>query len=558
MLFPGYLRRLWTDVVTHRIRLGLGLAYVALLTTVSLFVQDQFPFSHFPMYGNPRPKPVDYLFLADGGGTPISVGDYAGISAPQIKKRLSTLLKKKDGELLDAELRPTRETLAAAQKVLEQMRRDAVNSDHARLLTWPAGVQLKLGLIHTLQDGFNETFYTVASLPDAGPAMKGVPGADESEAGDAAAGFYFSLKKLLMQYGAVLLLAVLIVLMRKRLPGNCAAFLLEGTQGQRTGRLEAFCFRAGLAMILWHCLQNQVVFHSLPHPAGLAIWFPRAVLWFGQAGHWELMLQFAGVLLVWYVAGWGVIVPVTLLTIFHCLGRSLYASQGAPHHGQNLVALVFLAQTIASWAQLLGRAACMVHRKSRPDWLRLGNWTAHWLLIAATVASTYFITFATKWDKSDGNWISNAHYFSNQIVKTYRQNYYNDLNPRYLEGVAPKPPGRLDPENDRYRHPVPAKAAWMLQHPDLTKAFFALGLLLEGTAFLLIFRRSWAAMYGAGIIAFHVMVLHLMELVFVENLLVVGIALLNIPGWIIWWSNRRNHGNPGTGPGALRPNETAK
>jgi hypothetical protein len=273
----------------------------------------------------------------------------------------------------------------------------------------------------------------------------------------------------------------------------------------------------------------------------MAAWFPDAVLWFGQGSHWDTMLGFAAVLLIWYVVGWGIVVPVTALTIIHCLGRSLYASQGAPHHGQNLTALVFLAQTIAAWVQLFGRGSFVLRKAAWPDWLKLGNWTVHWLLIAATIAAGYIITFVTKWEKSKGNWMNNAHYFSNQIVKTHRQNYYNDLNPRYLDGVAPKPLETPDPVNDRYRHPVPANAAWMMQNQKLSKTFFSLGLILEATAFLLILRRGWAALFGLGIISFHLLVLHLMELTFLENIFVVGIALLNLPGWLIWWSNRRNH-----------------
>jgi hypothetical protein len=57
----------------------------------------------------------------------------------------------------------------------------------------------------------------------------------------------------------------------------------------------------------------------------------------------------------------------------------------------------------------------------------------------------------------------------------------------------------------------------------------------------LILRRGWASLFGLGIISFHLLVLHLMELTFLENIFVVGIALLNLPGWLIWWSNRRNH-----------------
>jgi hypothetical protein len=62
---------------------------------------------------------------------------------------------------------------------------------------------------------------------------------------------------------------------------------------------------------------------------------------------------------------------------------------------------------------------------------------------------------------------------------------------------------------------------------------------MEFTAFLMIFNRALAALYGLGFIAFHFMVLWLMQLTFPLNVEVVATVCLNLTGWIIWWRFRK-------------------
>ena len=115
------------------------------LTALSLKLEENFPFSHFPMYGNPQPGDVDYYFLTDASGEPLSTTDYAGITAPQIKKRINKILKEENRaaskkakkiDLLSSELD------AAALNVLMKMREDAAEArSRKQCIAWPAGVQ---------------------------------------------------------------------------------------------------------------------------------------------------------------------------------------------------------------------------------------------------------------------------------------------------------------------------------------------------------------------------------------------------------------------------------
>ncbi len=528
----------FSHVRAHLVRYAVALTLLFGLVAFCLKVRENYPFSNFPMYGNPRADDVDYYFLTDAEGNPLSTGDYAGMSAPQIKKRIN---KQLDAERIRLKVKKLRDlpegTLEiVATNVLEKMREDAANPKvQPPLMTWPAGVKLKLGLIETTPEGFREKFRTVAILDDAGPktggAHKSIPDTDVMQ------NFFGYINDFLRHYGWVLGALVLVMFSWKYLPESWRRWLGASTGFCSVGRLEGFFLRFGLAYIYYQAIQSWVVYNNLPNPQGLAHWesFRSAVLWCGQPEQWSSYLKWTVPLLVWYVIGWGNIIPLTVLTLMHILQRTLYASQGATHHGHQLLSLVFLAQTIMAWVLLFPRL-----RKSPRPWAQRGNETLVWIAMAVVIGAAYVITAIEKWNESDGKWLQNAHYFSNQIVKTHRQNYYNDLNPVFLEGVPPVAQETPDPENDRYRLPIPVQAHWMLMHPLLSRAFFSLGFLMEITAFLMIFNRGWAALFGVAILAFHLLVLWLMKLAFPQNIEIIFVLLLNIPGWVIWWRLRKD------------------
>ncbi len=63
------------------------------LTAGCLLVQEQYPFSHFPMYSS-FGRTTYYLYLADGTGAPIATLPTIGLTTPTLKKVFSTGLRK--------------------------------------------------------------------------------------------------------------------------------------------------------------------------------------------------------------------------------------------------------------------------------------------------------------------------------------------------------------------------------------------------------------------------------------------------------------------------------
>jgi hypothetical protein len=123
---------------------------------LSLKTGEHYPFSHFPMYGNPNPKPVDYYFLTDAAGNPLPVANLTGDTAPKLKKRLNTELNEwgfanntrvKSQIPADVRDRITKEILDAT----------VAQSKH-RGTPLPDRVQLWRGEIHVGEDGYHETF----------------------------------------------------------------------------------------------------------------------------------------------------------------------------------------------------------------------------------------------------------------------------------------------------------------------------------------------------------------------------------------------------------------
>ena len=62
-----------------------GCTPMLLLTAACLLVQEQYPFSNFPMYSSFSHKTF-YVYLADGTGAPIAAKNTIGINTPTLKK----------------------------------------------------------------------------------------------------------------------------------------------------------------------------------------------------------------------------------------------------------------------------------------------------------------------------------------------------------------------------------------------------------------------------------------------------------------------------------------
>jgi hypothetical protein len=71
-------------MLSHKIVL---IAAFAVFCGVSLTVKENFPFSNYPMYGDPDPV-SEYYHLADAEGKPIAVRTLTGVTCPQVGKIL--------------------------------------------------------------------------------------------------------------------------------------------------------------------------------------------------------------------------------------------------------------------------------------------------------------------------------------------------------------------------------------------------------------------------------------------------------------------------------------
>ncbi len=130
--------------------------FIIAVTWASVKIGEHYPFSHFPMYGNPGPKPVEYYFLTDAEGNPLPVAEMAGDTAPKLKKRLNTLLREwtRANGLGGKSQVPADIRKGFAKEVLNGF----VKQSHAKGTPLPDRVQLWRGDILPSEQGYREVF----------------------------------------------------------------------------------------------------------------------------------------------------------------------------------------------------------------------------------------------------------------------------------------------------------------------------------------------------------------------------------------------------------------
>ena len=136
---------------------------------ISLRVQENYPFSHFPMYGNPNGKPVDYYFLTDGVGNPLPVRKLMGDTAPRIKKRINTAEEK---YIRDTGHKGTKAEIPEAERtrIREVVLDGFLAQSKLRGTVLPDTVEMWRALIHQREDGYAETFTREFSRKTGAPA----------------------------------------------------------------------------------------------------------------------------------------------------------------------------------------------------------------------------------------------------------------------------------------------------------------------------------------------------------------------------------------------------
>ncbi|MCB1231881.1 MAG: hypothetical protein KDN19_16555 [Verrucomicrobiae bacterium] len=226
--------------------------------------------------------------------------------------------------------------------------------------------------------------------------------------------------------------------------------------------------------------------------------------------------------LLLYAAGIGLPVVLPILLFLSIGSRTLYNSQGYIHHGYQMLSLILVAQTVVvlwhairgDWREAFGlRKAEPRHGRTVWDWMiRYSQWM---------IVICYVIAGVIKPIRSDGEWFKNSHYIGIQVVKTHRQNYYSDLDPKW-------------------DIPEPQVAKFMLKdHPNLVRIFLSCGVMLEIFAFLALYNRFLSLAIGFSLVLFHYFNDLMMGLYFYGNEKLDWIFLINIPFWIWWLFLRR-------------------
>lgn len=110
-------------MLSHKIVL---ISAFAVFCGFSLEVKENFPFSNYPMYGDPDPV-SEYYHLADAEGKPLAVRTLTGVTCPQVGKIL-----RKRGDARGKQLGVKRKNMPAAEweiicrKTLGELRAKAV------------------------------------------------------------------------------------------------------------------------------------------------------------------------------------------------------------------------------------------------------------------------------------------------------------------------------------------------------------------------------------------------------------------------------------------------
>ncbi|MES2705907.1 MAG: hypothetical protein V4726_04820 [Verrucomicrobiota bacterium] len=256
--------------------------------------------------------------------------------------------------------------------------------------------------------------------------------------------------------------------------------------------------------ILWEAAKLPPAGEPLKAANGLAKLLPLGWMANPQVLTAGKLLTAAG--LGFYVAGLAPVLSLLPALVFMLGTGSLRNSMGDISHHTQLVALVLLGQWIV----------CLVGAIREKSWLRsspeLRQRLVFWSILI--ISSTYLASGITKLRASDYEWIQRTPRLSVQIIKSVSSATYSSGQP--VSGFK-------------------AETAPMLiaRHPHLAQLFFAPGLLLELGAALMVLSLRHARWIALTLIAMHFSISVIMEIDFLNHVLLLLIFAVNVPGWFI-------------------------
>ena len=294
-----------------------------------------------------------------------------------------------------------------------------------------------------------------------------------------------------------------------------ASFLVSGWSRQpAVSPLEGFFLRLFFGIVILYTVQFGVEQTREPHPVGLLKLLQPCGLtltWLADPEAYEVFHRIIVGVTFLYIIGIGLPLVLPLLAVLHILPFTLYNSQGYTHHGYQIISLTLLIQ-----------ACTAVYSAFRER--RVFQWPSadlrRWLLVQSQVVitGTYLVSVVTKMDSSKGMWLLNSHHVALDMVKTQRQNYLNDLDPKYAKTTA--------------------DAIWFLERPGISRILFSSGVVLEAVCIFAIGNRLLGLLFGLSLILMHRTIAHLMGLTFIYNEWLLMIFLVGFPFGLAWCFER--------------------
>jgi hypothetical protein len=138
---------------------------VPFIVFLSIWVEDFFPLSHFPMYSDPN-ESENYFYVAtlddNGAPKPLPVNDLTGVTAPKVKKMYKSWAKTHAEKLGKSDTKLTKEERAeVGRNLLAYLREQAVE----RKKEIPGAAALvEVWIVYDEEKGFTETPEIVATL----------------------------------------------------------------------------------------------------------------------------------------------------------------------------------------------------------------------------------------------------------------------------------------------------------------------------------------------------------------------------------------------------------
>lgn len=139
---------------------------VPLIVALSIWVEDFFPLSHFPMYSDPN-NSENYFFVASlndkGEPEPLPINALTGVTAPKVKKMYKSWAKDHAKSLgkSDSDLTPE-ERAEVGRRLLAYLKEQAIKKK--KDLPGTAAL-VEVWIVYDNEKGFSETPEIVATLP---------------------------------------------------------------------------------------------------------------------------------------------------------------------------------------------------------------------------------------------------------------------------------------------------------------------------------------------------------------------------------------------------------